>query len=129
MALTENQKRIKRILSNQFKTYTRINRMRERAAFLEAKGKYDVAKTIYDHADQLEFVLEVYEQHSNCALKKRFKRAHQAYYIISEREVTQGIKSIDEICDLFQVKGARMRFILNDYVRYFAECISDGVEA
>lgn len=130
MALTENEKRVKYILSNQFEIYAKINAMRERAESLTAKGKYDAAETIHDQVDQLELVLEIYEQHSETFLKRDSERANYAYHILSMRNARKEKESTSFVAigKIFQVSGERIRQLMNNYARYIALCVEKEVD-
>lgn len=125
MALTENEQRVKYILSNQFETYVKINRMRERAESLEAKGKYDAAETIHEQADHLEIVLEVYEQHSERFLKRDSERANYAYHILSMRNARKEKESTSLVVigEIFSISRERVRQLMNNYACYVSLCV------
>lgn len=130
MALTEDEQKVKYILSNQFETYVKINEMRERAELLEAKDQYDAAETIHDQADHLEIVLEVYEQHSERYLKRDSERANYAYHILSMRNARKEKEatSLTEIGKIFRISRERVRQLMNAYACYVALCVEKEVK-
>jgi hypothetical protein len=129
MALTEDEKRVKDILSKQFHTYVKINEMRERAEKLEIKGDYEAAETIHEQADQLQLVLDIYERDEREGCERGLERANCAYHFISMRNARNEKITLDELGALYLIKGERMRQLLNKYARHVAQRFKDEVRS